>query len=250
MKKNKPHFRYCTAWERRGLMFLIVMIISSLGFRWLAYNNQSASCIQLDEHKYAAYLAFANRQQFLKDSMSAYTNRNSYFTNNEFRANTNSYQFKKHSFPGDTGKNKKGNPWQSKNYIAKSDINQADSLDLQSIPGIGAKTANAILQYREQLGGFISLDQLLELNYMDSARWIRLLPYICISDSIVIRKININTASVETLKKHPYIDFYLAKSIVVHRKKETGYRSLEEMKSATKLYQELFDKIKPYLTVE
>ena len=39
-------------------------------------------------------------------------------------------------------------------------LNQADSLQLQTLPGIGEKTAEKILQYREQHGGFRSTEEL------------------------------------------------------------------------------------------
>jgi DNA uptake protein ComE-like DNA-binding protein len=52
------------------------------------------------------------------------------------------------------------------------------------------------------------------------------------------------------LVKHPYIDYYLAKSIVTQRDKKGKYASLTEMKKALLIYDELYQKITPYLTVE
>jgi DNA uptake protein ComE-like DNA-binding protein len=52
------------------------------------------------------------------------------------------------------------------------------------------------------------------------------------------------------LVNHPYIDYYLAKSIVNHRDKKGKYSSLAEMKKTLLIYDELYLKITPYLTVE
>ncbi|WP_394964779.1 ComEA family DNA-binding protein [Candidatus Allofournierella excrementigallinarum] len=41
------------------------------------------------------------------------------------------------------------------------DLNTATEAELQSVPGIGEEMARAILQYREDFGGFIIVDQLL-----------------------------------------------------------------------------------------
>jgi competence protein ComEA len=42
-------------------------------------------------------------------------------------------------------------------------VNSADTVALESIPGIGPTRAAAIIAYREEVGGFVSVDQLLEV---------------------------------------------------------------------------------------
>ncbi|MDD2622387.1 MAG: helix-hairpin-helix domain-containing protein [Bacteroidales bacterium] len=132
--------------------------------------------------------------------------------------------------------------------LPKMEINQADSFDLMKIPGIGSKTAHHILLYRKRLGGFSRLEQLLEVYSIDSNRYHHIKQYLCV-DCNAIEKININTASLKELIKHPYIDYYLAKTICMCREKQGPYVSLDDMKNQTKLYETLFEKIKPYLTL-
>lgn len=43
-------------------------------------------------------------------------------------------------------------------------LNSADQAQLETIPGIGPVTATAILEQREELGGFESIDQLLDVD--------------------------------------------------------------------------------------
>lgn len=44
--------------------------------------------------------------------------------------------------------------------VFRVDLNRATAAELQSIPGIGEGTARAILDYRDDFGGFIIVDQL------------------------------------------------------------------------------------------
>ena len=83
---------------------------------------------------------------------------------------------------------------------------------------------------------------------MDSLKYAGIVPYIEISTD-AIKKININTASIKELIKHPYIEFYLAKSIITHRETIGKYSKPEEILDARLIYTELYEKIKPYLTI-
>ena len=58
--------------------------------------------------------------------------------------------------------------------VLKVDLNTATEAELQSVPGIGEGTARAILEYREDFGGFIIVDQLLlvdGVSMSDVAAW-------------------------------------------------------------------------------
>ncbi|MCL2132405.1 MAG: helix-hairpin-helix domain-containing protein [Lentimicrobiaceae bacterium] len=131
----------------------------------------------------------------------------------------------------------------------KVEINTADSFGLQKIRGIGPKTASQIIKYREKLGGYVAVNQLLEIHIIDSVRFLKISPYLQI-DTASVRKININNASIKDLIHHPYIDYYLAKSIVVYRQKHGNYADVCEIKKAVRIYEELYLKITPYLMVD
>ena len=126
------------------------------------------------------------------------------------------------------------------------DINSADTLDLQQLKGVGPSYARRIVKYRDRLGGFCYKGQLMEVYGMDSLRYLGIMENVFVeTDSI--QRININEAGIKQLIKHPYIEFYLAKSIVKYRKEIGGYSELEQLKEANLIYEELYQKIKPYI---
>ncbi len=128
------------------------------------------------------------------------------------------------------------------------ELNSADSLDLLNIKGIGPYFSNSIIKFRNLLGGFCKYEQLLEVYGMDTTRYLQILPFVEINkDSI--KKININKTSIKKLIRHPYIDYYLAKDILQYKDKNKKYKSISEIKNLDLIYDELFQKIKPYITV-
>ena len=104
-----------------------------------------------------------------------------------------------------------------RDYINKAviDINSADTAVLRSLYGIGPVLSQRIVRYRDLLGGFVRKDQLLEVYGLSKEC------YSGISDRITVnatnKKIKINEATIQELKKHPYIDYYQAKAIVDYR---------------------------------
>lgn len=113
------------------------------------------------------------------------------------------------------------------------DIGVADTTELKKIPGIGSGIAKAIVGYRERLGGFFSLKQLSELDYVTP----EMMKWFVLNES-PIRKININKAGLDKLRAHPYLNFYQAKVIVEHRKKRGQIKSLSQLS----LYEEFTEK--------
>jgi len=133
--------------------------------------------------------------------------------------------------------------------LYKIELNTADSIDLQKIAGVGQKIASQIIKYREKLGGYVSINQLKEVYIIDSNRFIQISSHLYI-DTEYVQKININKVNINELNKHPYFDDYLAKSIVNYRQKNGNYSNITEIKKAVLIYEELYQKIAPYLSVE
>lgn len=113
------------------------------------------------------------------------------------------------------------------------DVNGADTTELKKIPGIGSGIAKAIVSYRSRLGGFYALEQLAEIEYMTPTlmKWFKL-------ENPVVRPLKVNEAGLETLRSHPYLNFYQAKVIVEHRRKKGKLKSLSQLS----LYEEFTEK--------
>jgi len=128
------------------------------------------------------------------------------------------------------------------------EINSADSVQLTGVRGIGPFYARRIIKYRDRLGGFTCREQLMEVYGMDSVHYSTIAPYITVDPSL-IRKININTATFKDLMKNPYIDYYMASAIMKYRGKKGKFSSLDELMNINLIYDEVYRKISPYLTV-
>ena len=76
------------------------------------------------------------------------------------------------------------------------ELNQADSLQLISIKGIGPFYSKQILKYRKQLGGFLNYNQFSEIWGLDKLD-IENLQKQTIIDTLHISKININSAQLK-----------------------------------------------------
>jgi competence protein ComEA len=59
-------------------------------------------------------------------------------------------------------------------------LNEADQLALETIPGIGPVKAAAILEYRAQIGAFSSIEELLEVSGIGPATLESMRPYVAI----------------------------------------------------------------------
>jgi DNA uptake protein ComE-like DNA-binding protein len=134
-------------------------------------------------------------------------------------------------------------------YVAKViEINSADTSALISLPGIGSKLALRIINFRDKLGGFASVDQVRETYGLPDSTFQKVKGRLqCNSNSV--RKFNINTADINTLKTHPYIKWNIANAIVNYRQQHGNYKSLDDLKKIVLIDTDTYDKIAPYLTL-
>ena len=139
--------------------------------------------------------------------------------------------------------------FESKEYEKRKtvivDINTSNQEELETLPGIGPYFAKKIVEYRNQLGGYISTQQLLEIWNFDNEKFEKIKEQITLSPKL--SPLNINTATVEELKNHPYISYAVANSIVKMRAQRESYTKVSEIKESKIINQELFNKIAPYL---
>ncbi len=132
---------------------------------------------------------------------------------------------------------------------ASIDINAADTAAFISLPGIGSKLALRIVTFREKLGGFYSIDQLGETYGLADSTFQKIKQYLKLENPSV-KKININTATVDEMKAHPYIKYGIANPIVAYRNEHGLFSDLEDIKKVMAVTDEIYKKIAPYLVVE
>ncbi len=129
------------------------------------------------------------------------------------------------------------------------DINQADTTAFISLPGIGSKLASRIINFRNKLGGFYSVNQVGETFGLPDSTFQLIKPRLQCAPAAV-QKININTADVNTLKQHPYIRWNIANAIVQYRQQHGEFRSSGQLQQIALITPGIFQKIERYITVE
>ena len=126
------------------------------------------------------------------------------------------------------------------------ELNTADSLDLVQLYNIGPVIARRILKYRSLLGGYVRKEQLREVYGIDSARYNDIAPHLTVDPSR-ITPIDINTADIDRLKRHPYLDYYQAKAIIRLREERGAYAGVRDILNIPIIDSETFTRIEPYL---
>lgn len=140
----------------------------------------------------------------------------------------------------------------SSNYKPKTsraftvDVNEADSLTLTLLPGIGAKRASDILKYRSKLGGFVSVDQVGETFGLPDSVFNRIKPNL-LCKSATLQQIPLNTCTEKQLKSHPYISWQLARIIIAYRNQHGHFKQVDDLLKIHTIQEEWLEKVRPYL---
>jgi DNA uptake protein ComE-like DNA-binding protein len=129
------------------------------------------------------------------------------------------------------------------------ELNSADTSSLKTLKGIGSVFAKRIVKFRDLLGGFVKKDQLLEVYGFDQEKFDLVSPQVTL-DISTVKKMNINSASVDDLRKHPYMNKKAAVIIYTHRVNNGDFKDVQEIKELNFVGEELYNKLAPYLKVE
>lgn len=148
-----------------------------------------------------------------------------------------------------TEKNTTGYIPASKRKYEAIDINTGDTTAFIALPGIGSKLAARIINFRDKLGGFYSINQVGETFGLPDSTFQRIKQYLKLENTS-IKKININTATIDELKAHPYIRYSLANPVVAYRNQHGFFEKVEDIKKVMVVTDEIYNKISPYLTVQ
>ena len=62
-------------------------------------------------------------------------------------------------------------------------LNTADETALQTLPGIGPELASRIVAYRRDVGPFVAIEQIMDVEGIGEVRFARMEPYITVEDT-------------------------------------------------------------------
>ena len=139
--------------------------------------------------------------------------------------------------------------WQKENKDTIINLRTADTTELKMLYGIGSYRARQIVRYREQLGGFVRVEQVLEAKGMDGVNADTLLQHLYM-DSVIVEQIPINQVGVQRLARHPYLRFEQAKAIYELRRRKIHLDSIQQLNELDCLSSETLEKIAPYLNFD
>ncbi|MBE6879658.1 MAG: hypothetical protein E7490_02335 [Ruminococcaceae bacterium] len=139
------------------------------------------------------------------------------------------------------------------------ELNSVTFEELAKVENIGRKLARNIIDYREKIGGFTTIRQLLDVPAIDTDTYNLIKNKLYVEgertkfeeeqESDIASKVNINTATVKELMTVPSITQSLAQKIVEYREKNGDFVSINEIKDVNGIGEIIFDDISDYITV-
>jgi len=127
----------------------------------------------------------------------------------------------------------------------KIDINKASKEDWQTLRGIGPYYASKIVNFRDKLGGFSSIDQIGTTYGLKDSTFQIIKPFLVASP--IVKKIKINRATWDELKEHPYIKGKQAGIIEKYRQNHGAFSNFESFKKVVVFSEEELEQLRPYL---
>ena len=116
-----------------------------------------------------------------------------------------------------------------KEKVVMIDINQATQEDLIKIYGIGEAISLRILKFKENLGGFVSMEQMNDIWGLSPEVIENLNAHFKVSATPKVKKIDINNASIKELSLFPYFKYPISKNIVTFRSMNGDIKNTEDL---------------------
>jgi competence protein ComEA len=129
------------------------------------------------------------------------------------------------------------------------ELNSADTTELIALYKIGPSMARRIVEHREKLGGFLTLEQLTEIWGFDEDILYDLRGKIYV-DASKAKIHNVNTVALDELKTHPYFKYKLSNAIINYRTQHGPYHSLTDLKKIILVNDSIYNNITKYLKVD
>lgn len=173
----------------------------------------------------------------------------------------------------DFGKNKSSN---TANYSFPIEVNKAGADHWAALPGISSGLAQRIVNYRNAIKGFKSVDQVGKTYGLSPDVFARIKPLLRLTkdtplvetsnsdqpftqkDAVAANantisngeKININTASEQDFLSQKRIPRNVAKAIVIYREQHGPYQEVVDIKKIVFINDDIYERVAPCLKVE
>lgn len=242
-------FTGLTKQEQRILLGLIIVIIIALGIQY-ARKHREKDVIYIDSEKTAS--AWSKDQQGLaKESSEKYPSQAGW----------------SRLTPGTAQKSTTAQA----DHSGMIDLNTASIEDLTILPGIGPARAEAIINYRDSVGGFRSLEQVKKAPTIGDKTYELLKTKFYVAPPTAVQetrspalvqlssstqltptpelRININTATKEELCKLEGISDKIASRIIEYRQKYGGFKRPEDIMNVDGIGEKKFLQNKHRITV-
>jgi DNA uptake protein ComE-like DNA-binding protein len=121
-------------------------------------------------------------------------------------------------------------------------LNTADTTELMRVPGIGHYYARRIEQYRQRLGGYVSVEQLDEIDGFPSEA-----KHFFTIEQNSQKRINVNKLDLVQLRRHPYMGYRRAKAIVEYRRLHGRIKDLNELSASGSFSSDDISRLEPYV---
>lgn len=121
-------------------------------------------------------------------------------------------------------------------------LNMADTSQLQRVPGIGKYYAKEIVRYGQWLGGYVSVDQLDEIDQFPKEAK----KYFVIQQSNP-HKLNVNRLTLQQLRRHPYVNYHQAKAIMDYRRLYGKIEDIRQLRFSSDFTEKDFQRLTPYM---
>jgi len=127
-------------------------------------------------------------------------------------------------------------------------LNEADSAQLESLPGIGERLSARIIKYRDRLGGFHDVAQLKEVYGLQDSVLVLLATRLFVPPGGLIKKLDVNNCSYADFRRHPYMGHAFAKSLVAFRQTHGEIKTVDELYQLVAVKKEEVERMKPYFS--
>ena len=141
------------------------------------------------------------------------------------------------------------------------DLNRAGQIELERLPQVGPSRARSIIELREELGGFGSIEQLEQVRGIGPATLERVRPHLRIDADLAPAsdpsaaedaggRVNINTADAAQLQKISGVGEVIAGRIIEHRRLHGPFTEIDQLRQVRGIGPVNIERMRPQVRVE